>query len=199
MRETWTVSEGGTEQVMGYAPTYFPSTTGTADARRVTVGVGQEASNIDVALVPGRAANVSGTAVDSLGRPLAGRQVTLRQSWRGPGFGLFFGGMGSPVAADGTFTIRNLSPGEYTLQVQATTDINGTNVQESATVPIVMNSVNIDNLAMATSTGWSIAGQLTTESGEPPTIPRDRTRVVARPLNGDPEARAARTIRTTVV
>ena len=185
MRETWTVTEGGTEQVMGYAPTYFPSTTGTADARRVTVGVGQEASNIDVALVPGRAANVSGTAVDSLGRPLAGRQVTLRQSWRGPSFGLFFGGIGSPVAADGTFTIRNLSPGEYTLQVQATTDINGTNVQESATVPIVMNSVNIDNLAIATSTGWSIAGQLTTENGEPPRIPRDRTRVVARPLNGD--------------
>lgn len=185
MRETWTVAEGGIEAVMGYAPTYFPGTTGVTDARRVTVGVGQEASNTDLALVPGRAANVSGTAVDSLGRPLAGRQVGLRQSWRGPGFGLFFGGQGSPIAADGTFTIRNLSPGEYTLQVQATADINGTSVQESANVPIVMNGVNVDNLAISTSTGWSIAGQVTTESGEPPKIPRDRTRVVARPLNGD--------------
>jgi hypothetical protein len=136
MRETWTVSEGGVEQVMGYAPTYFPGTTSISDARRVTVGVGQEASNIDFALIPGRAASVSGTVVDSLGRPAASRQVSLGQSWRGPSFGMvMMGGGGSTTAADGTFTIRNLSPGDYFLQARTTTDVNGVNVQESASAP----------------------------------------------------------------
>lgn len=45
LRETWTVTEGGLDRVMGYAPTYFPGTTSISDARRVTVGTGEEASN----------------------------------------------------------------------------------------------------------------------------------------------------------
>ena len=114
LRETWTVTEGDTEQVMGYAPTYFPGTAGVADARRVTVGIGQEASNTDFALIPGRAVSVSGTAVDSQGRPLVGRQMNLAQEWRGPGFGMMFqNGSGATVAADGTFTMKSVAPGPY--------------------------------------------------------------------------------------
>src|SRR5207244_694876 len=67
LNETWTVSEGGVEEMMGYAPTYFPGTIGMNDARRVTIGVGQIASNTNFPLVPGRAASVSGTAYDSTG------------------------------------------------------------------------------------------------------------------------------------
>jgi hypothetical protein len=89
MRETWTVSENGVEQTMGYAPTYFPGTASVTEARRITVGVAEEASNRDFPLVPGRAASVSGTATDSQGRPLAGRQVAIVQEMRGPGFGMF--------------------------------------------------------------------------------------------------------------
>ena len=122
MRETWTVSEGGIEQVMGYAPTYFPGTASLTDARRVTVGLGQEAGNTDLSLIPGRAATVSGTAVDSRGRLLAGQSVSVAQEYRGPGFSSMNSFSGATVAADGTFKIRNVSPGEYKLQVRASTD-----------------------------------------------------------------------------
>jgi len=184
LRETWTVSEDGIDRVMGYAPTYFPGTPRVADAGRVTVGVGQEVSNTDLALVPGRTGTVSGTAMDSQGRPLAGRQVNLAQEYRGPGFAMVFqGGTGSSVAADGTFTIKHVAPGDYTLQVRSAVEIGGATVQEAASAPIVVNDVDIDNVVLQTSSGWSVSGEFTTDTGAAPSAPRDRFRVTPRPLS----------------
>lgn len=186
MRETWNVTEGGVEQVLGYTPTYFPGTTNIEDARRITVGLGQEANNNDFALIPGRAANVSGTATDSRGRPLSGRPVGVGQQWRGPGFGMMMMGSDSAqTAADGTFRIKNLAPGEYTLRVQGTTEINGASVEESVSVPVVVSGVDLDNVALTSSAGWSIQGQIVSESGQPLTVPRERIRVIARPATGN--------------
>ena len=53
LRETWTVTENGVERTMGYAPTYAPGTASLADARRVTVAVGQSSGNNSFALMPG--------------------------------------------------------------------------------------------------------------------------------------------------
>jgi hypothetical protein len=183
LRETWTVNESGEEAVLGYAPTYFPGVTGVTDARRLTVGVGQEASNNDFALIPGRAVTVSGTAVDSQGRPLAGRQLSLGQEWRGPGFMMMSSNSGTSVAADGTFTMRNVAPGSYVLQVRGGVDVNGATVQEGASASIVVGDGPVDNVALQTSSGWSLTGQITTETGAAPNLRIDRIRVTPRPLS----------------
>lgn len=160
-RETWTVNDGGVEQVMGYAQTYFPGVVALTEARRITVGVGQEMANQDLALVPGRAATVNGTASDSLGRPLAGRNVGVSQEYRGPGgFAMSMIQQGASINADGTFTIKNISPGEYKLVIRATVDRDGASVQEMAALPIVVNGADIQNVTLMTSTGWSIAGRV---------------------------------------
>ncbi len=183
LRETWTVTEDGIDQVMGYAPTYFPGTASLTDARRVTVGIGQEVSNTDLGLIPGRAAAVSGMAVDSQGRPLAGRQVNLAQEWRGPGFAIVMqGGGGTAIAPDGTFAIKSVAPGPYTLMVRTAVDIGGVSVQEAASAPIVVNDVDLDNVMLQTSSGWSLGGQITTDTGAAPTAPRDRVRITPRPV-----------------
>ena len=132
-RETWTVTEQGIERVMGYARTFFRARRRFSHARRVTVGVGEEMSNIDLAMVPGHAADVSGMVLDSQGRPLSGRQVQVVQDFRGPG-GMRMVNLqqAASTAADGSFRIRNLSPGDYKLQVQNTTDVGGVSVQETA-------------------------------------------------------------------
>jgi hypothetical protein len=183
-RETWTVTEQGIERVMGYARTYFPGTTGISDARRVTVGVGEEMSNIDLALIPGRAADVSGMALDSQGRPLAGRQVQVLQDFRAPG-GMRMVNMqqGAAIAGDGSFRIRNLPPGDYKLQVQNNTDVGGVGVQEAAATPITIDGVDIDNIGLITSVGWSVIGRVVTDTGDTPNIPPARMRVLARPLS----------------
>src|SRR6185436_12085225 len=141
--ETWTVVENGVERIMGYAQTYYPGTPGFTDARRVAVGVGEEASNTDFALIPGRAATVSGTVYDSQGRPAGGRQMALGQEFRGPGQTFAMTSNGTTVAADGTFRLIGLAPGDYKLSVRTTTDVNGVTVQESAAATITVAGVDI--------------------------------------------------------
>lgn len=191
MRDTWTVNEGGVEQTLGYAPTYFPGTTSAADARRVTLGVGQEAATTDFSLIPGRAARISGTVVDSHGRPATGQSVNLSQEFRSPNFGSMFMFGGSAVAADGTFTMKNVAPGAYKLMARVSTPgiMPGTQVQEAAALPIEVNGIDIDNVMLVTSSGWSASGQITDENGAVPSLARDRIRLVGRPLSGDTDPR----------
>jgi protocatechuate 3,4-dioxygenase beta subunit len=187
IRETWTVVENGVERIMGYAQTYYPGTPGVTEARRVTVGVGQEGSNTDFALVPGRAATISGTVYDSQGRPAAGRQITIGQEYRGPNQMFAMSSNSATVAADATFRVTGLSPGEYKLSVRGTTDIGGVGVQESAALPVTVAGVDIDNLSLTMSSGWTLAGSLVSDAGDPiPAATATRMRIVGRPLSSDP-------------
>ncbi len=187
MSETWSVSDGGVEQVLGFAATYFTGTTNVGDARRVTVSIGQEAANIDFSLIPGRAARISGTAIDSHGRPLAGSSVTLSQEFRGPGRTDTFSSGGAPVGADGTFTIKNVSSGDYKLYVRSTTDgkIPTTQITEAAAAPVSVNGIDIDNITLVTSPGWSLSGQVVDERGATPRLPRNAVGITTRPVSND--------------
>ena len=188
MRDSWTVVENGVEQTFGYAQTYYPGSMNINDARRITVGVGQEVSNIDFGLVPGRAASISGSATDSRGRPLAGQSVGLVQEMRGPGMMMFMAGApGARVEADGTFTMKNVPPGEYKLQVRTTTEgkVSGTQVQESAVLPVSVNGADAVGLSLMTSSGGSISGQVLTDSGAAPTFQPERMRLLSRVVNSD--------------
>jgi protocatechuate 3,4-dioxygenase beta subunit len=193
LRETWTMTENGVEMVMGYSPTYYPGTATVASARRITVGVGQEAGATDFALPPGRTATVSGTGFDSAGRPLAARTVSITQEIVGPNGGTFMTAGNAMAGADGSFSIKNVAPGEYTLRTQTTTP--GSNAaspaQESATRRIVVDGGDINNIVLTTAAGWSISGQLTTEGGIPPPAPRDRFRLAAHLVNTDMTRTAA--------
>jgi hypothetical protein len=130
-------------------------------------------------LIPGRAATVSGFAFDSRGRPL--QNVGLTNETRGPGLGAFFSAGNSVVNADGSFTIKNVPPGEYKVMARAS----GEKGTETAAFPIVVNGVDIANVSVGTSAGGSISGQVVTETGSVPDLPRDRMRVTARVANGD--------------
>jgi hypothetical protein len=172
---------------MGYAPTYAPGAASLTDARRVSVGVGQAASNNNFALMPGAAASVSGTATDSLGAPLVGRNIMLMQEFSGlTGSVMMLGGSGT-TAADGTFTIRNVPPGSYKVVAQATRDtqtLRGT-VLEIATQLVTLDGADVTNLSLSTSMGWSIAGTVITDTGAVPSAPPSRFGVAARLVDPD--------------
>jgi protocatechuate 3,4-dioxygenase beta subunit len=180
-RETWTVNQGGVPRVMGYAPTYFPGTTTVGEARRVTVALGREANSTDFSLIVGRAASISGTAFNSQGRPFA--HVELREEVRGENFAQFGGNKNAVVAADGSFTIRDVSPGDY--KVAATSERGGDR-PEVAIVPVAVDSTDVTGVVLTGSEGGSIAGQLLTDTGAVPTIPRLRISI-GLPLVGQPD------------
>ena len=98
----------------GYAPTYFPGTTNSAEAQRITVGVAQKIADLNIALAPTRLARVSGTAVDSEGKPLANGILMMLPTNGGAYNGITSGG---PMKPDGTFVLGNVAPGDYTLRV----------------------------------------------------------------------------------
>jgi hypothetical protein len=178
-RETWTVHSNGRDDVMGFQPTFFPGSNDVAEARQVSVGFAQQARDVNFSLLPARTAKVSGTAVDSHGRPLAGRSVGLTQTFRGAagGGGNFSFGNGA-VASDGTFTIKNVPPGEYKLQARAPSSSPGTD-DEAAALTIRVNGLDIDHIMLTTSIGSSITGRINTESGAAPSISTDRARIIA--------------------
>jgi len=180
-RETWTVNRNGVKQVMGYAPTYFPGTTRVGDARRVTLRLGEESGNIDFSLVAGRAATLSGTAFDSHGRPYS--NVGVREEVRGDAFASFGTIASAIVASDGTFTIRNVPPGEFTLEAVSRRD---SAEPDAALLTVVVDGVDIDNLSLTGSAGGTVVGQVITEDGAAPALPRLRISVTER-TSGQPD------------
>jgi protocatechuate 3,4-dioxygenase beta subunit len=108
----------GSPQTSGYASTYYPSTPNPGEAQRVAVAVGQELSSVDIQLQPVKLARITGMALGSDGKPMAGAMVMLMPSMRDA---MMFGPGGtSRTDKDGNFTLTGVTPGEYSLQVQST-------------------------------------------------------------------------------
>jgi hypothetical protein len=179
-RDTWSVTQNGAPTTFGYVPTFFPGAPNAA-LGRFSVGVGQEVRGKDFALIPGRAARVSGTAIDSTGRPF--ERVSVNVEVRGLDFGFFGAGAGSAaVAADGTFSIANVPPGEYTLAAvrQASPGVE----PEAALAPIVVDGVDLENITLLGSTGGTVTGRVVSESAP---LPKTGIRVlIAEPFTGQP-------------
>jgi protocatechuate 3,4-dioxygenase beta subunit len=105
------------------ATTYYPGTTDQNGASPITVSVGAEVNNITFTAQSVPAHNVSGVVVDENGTPLAGAMVTLIGDARS---GVPIGPAGSArTAADGSFSIGDVSAGSYRL---------------NASVPVVWNN-----------------------------------------------------------
>jgi Carboxypeptidase regulatory-like domain len=102
--------DGATTDRSGYAPTYYPGAPSVSGAERVTVELAQTRSGIDVALATARLARITGTVTDSDGKPLTNGVLLMVQLTGG-----FTASTGGQIKPDGTFTIANVPPGEYTL------------------------------------------------------------------------------------
>jgi protocatechuate 3,4-dioxygenase beta subunit len=103
-----------------YAPTYYPGTGSAQQAERISVGLGAEMSGVTFSLLPVRTVKVTGTAVDSTGRPMAGAFVMLREDVRmgEGGMMMMTMGGGNRVRDDGSFVLPNVAPGDYVLEAR---------------------------------------------------------------------------------
>ena len=159
------------EDRTGYVASYYPGTVDEGSAQRVRVKVGEEIQGIDIRVGQARLYHISGSVVDSKGRPLAGGNAQLMR--RGPNANSsgFFG----MSDAKGQFQMRNVPPGEYRLVVRAQQNVMLFSVPDTprepvevAIVPITIAGADVDNLMVVTSLGITITGQVVFEQGPPP-------------------------------
>lgn len=144
----------------GYAPTYYPGTGSSQQAERVTVGLGAEVDGVTFALLPVRTASISGTAVDSQGRPMTGAFVMLMEvSENGEGsFMMSFGGGGGRVGENGHFSIHNVSPGEYSVSAR---EMGRDADAEQAEAKIVVSGEDLNGVTLVGTKGSLIKGSVT--------------------------------------
>ena len=142
-----------------YLTSYFPGTPNINDAQTIPVAAGQEAS-VQFALSVGRLSRVAGTVVDSTGRPVA-NAMTMLQS---PSGGLMGGMTGGVTGPDGAFSIANVAPGDYVLNVQPNNRIGGdAPIAETGSVPLTVGDADIVNLRVTTSAGATVTGRVVFE------------------------------------
>ena len=176
VRETWT-TDGKEKQVFAYAPSYFPGTANAADAARVKVGVGQDVGPIDMSLQPMRAAAVSGTALASDGTPLSGGNISLSLEIVGPGGGMFMGVGGTTIAADGSWRLRDVPPGEFQLTARSVSSRD--KPAEMASMVLVVQGSDMAGINLSADPGGTLAGRVVTDDGSPLPASRSALRVVA--------------------
>jgi hypothetical protein len=116
--------------------------------------------------------------MDSAGKPLVGETVSVRQETVSQSAG---GGMsvmvssssGTTIRPDGTFTVNNVAPGEYFLDVRTRNSAE----PESASVAVSVTGDDINGLSIVTSKGATIRGHVIFEGGVPGTIKPDAVQI----------------------
>ncbi len=152
----------------GYAPTYYPGTPSVSEAQRLTVELGQMHSGLDVILAPARLARITGTVVDSEGKPLAGGMIMLVQA-SGAAFMAFSGGQVKP---DGSFAIVNVAPGDYSLRMFAGPGIlgGGGGTPESISANVTVAGEDITGLRLAGVKASTVTGRVILPQAAPGAI-----------------------------
>jgi protocatechuate 3,4-dioxygenase beta subunit len=149
------VSTRGRAASQGYAPSFYPGTADLREAWNAQVDVRRDVFGAHVVLVPAPAVRVSGLALSSDGRPLKG-MVLLGTSDRSRAMML------EPhmvsVAADGSFFITNVPPGDYV--IQALEDPYGEKAPEFVSQLLTIADAEPDPITLTTAVGAKIEGQL---------------------------------------
>jgi len=195
-----------------YSITYYPGVPDANAAAVIDLQSGADLGGIDLYLSPQQPYRVRGRIVDPrTGRPPASAIVALRPQTRPDDItGLILGSMsggGNYNPTDGSFDVRNVAPGAYTLSVELITpgptpfvDLNSlpqaeraaaveaqnaaNRARPRASVPVNVVNVDIDNLSIAIGVTGGISGRVRSDAS-PSNAPKslDSVRVTLRPAD----------------
>ena len=145
----------------GFAPTYAPGTPVRSEAMRLRVARGAEAS-VDIQLLETRVYSISGMVVTSKGDAMGNVSVMLMRTESSTG-----SSFGAPVTPTGTFTFRNVPPGQYDVVARHTlprapgTVVRGPDPnQELGIVRVDVGTSDLTSVVVATQPGATVAGEI---------------------------------------
>ena len=165
------VNSSVTSSNRGLAPTFFPGTAAAADARPVIVAAGEVTANVSMRLLTVPLVRVAGRVVNSQGQPATNVLVMLNGARMDGAVG---GTMQyDEVDAQGRFTLSNVPPGEYRLDVVSKAHMeaiaaSGSSIRpvvpdEFASQPVSVMGENIDDLTVQTGRGFQLTGTVVVE------------------------------------
>jgi hypothetical protein len=153
---------------VGFAPTYAPGTPVRAEALRLRLARGGEAS-ADIRLVETRVYSISGQVMTSNGDPARNTNVMLMRG-EGSGGPTF----GTSVSPAGAFTMRNVPPGQYEVIARhAPPREPGTVVQgpdpgqEFASVTVDVTAGDVAGVVLVTRPGAVVTGEIVFDETPP--------------------------------
>lgn len=144
------------EEGVTLAPTYYPATANIAEGQPVAVRQAQEVGNIDIAMVVGRAASVTGTILDSRGRPAAALMLAARPA--GDSLLAVLNRTLGTSQPNGQFALRNLMPGEYVLHAVVRSP--DSKDAESADAPLTVGGSDIEGMTITAVPNGRIVGRI---------------------------------------
>jgi hypothetical protein len=159
--------------------TYYPGTPVPSAAQTVRVELGAESSGVSFAVQPSRLARIRGVIVDSKGRPAADAVVMLTNAASDVPVPLSLSFAFSEVDGDGGFSLTNVPPGVFSLDVrsrsvfEAIARTGGGGIgqvrasPEFASVLLHVTGEDVDNLAIRTDRGFTASGRVVVEGQGP--------------------------------
>lgn len=149
-----------------YSPTYFPGAGSLAEAQRIRLGLGAEAS-ATFPLLPLRATRVSGVVLNSAGSP---SDAFLSLVSEGSELGVPIG-VGGVTRSDGTFTLTDVAPGRYVLKAT----LRGDGPDEAASQPLVVDSDELTGVTLVTGRPATLRGTIVADAGVSRPVPGSLT------------------------
>ena len=146
------------EDIVAFAPTYYPGTPDQTQAEPIVLKVGQQRLNVDLSMVAMRPARVSGTVLNSRGQPAPNVKVSSSQEIRGPGNMAAWSGPDGTTQADGRFTLTSVRPGEHILTADVTNPDTGE--RERAETTITVAGADLDNVILAAVSSVRATGRI---------------------------------------
>ena len=138
----------------GYVAVYHPSSATPGGARRVSVGVSEQLSAIDIQLQALETGSVMGTVTRPDGAPVAGRVQLLDPGMPIANLAVWFRTAGS----NGRFTFHGVPPGAYVVSAQASAGKPGQEL--TATVGAQVSEGGTHDVALTLRAGVSASGSV---------------------------------------
>jgi len=145
-----------------YAPTYFPGTGDLAEAQRIKLGLGAEAS-ATFPLLPVRPTRVSGVVLNGSGAPA---DAFLNLVSEGSEHGVPVG-TGGVTRSDGSFTLADVAPGRYVLKAS----LRGDGPDESATMPLTVDGNELSGITLVTGRPATLRGTIVADASVSRALP----------------------------
>ena len=163
---------------VGYGQTWYPAAADFGNAQRITVRPGETVSGVVIALSPSRTARITGSVMGADGAPQRSGMVIL-SSQVSP----VFAGTNGMIRPDGTFTMNNVAPGDYTLRAT----VGGTGSAPGqppsfAVADVSVSGADVSGVVLQPMVPTTLSGRLVGDADTLSKIDPSRVRFMAMPV-----------------